>query len=276
MIAGAGEFPLLIARQAHEAGRPLPTVALSTQIAAALAPYCHTLAQYGPGQVTKILRELHRQGVKQVVIVGKVHKQFLFETPRLDFRALRLLRQLRDYRDGALFEAIQQEFAREGIEIVAQTRLLGHLLTPQGVLGMRRPSAREWDDIRYGFVQAKQVVALDIGQTLVVRHRTVLAVEAVEGTDAAIRRGCQLGRRGAVIVKVSRPQQDPRFDIPAVGPDTLREVIAGRARVLAVEAGRTLMLHRDDLVASANAHRVALVGVTPQMWEARGDRAKMI
>jgi UDP-2,3-diacylglucosamine hydrolase len=273
MIAGAGEFPLLIARQAHEAGWPLPTVALSSQVAAALTPYCHTLVQYGPGQVTKILRVLQHYGVKQVVIVGKVQKQFLFETPRLDFRALRLLRQLRDYRDGALFQALQQEFAREGIEIVEQTRLLGHLLTPAGVLGTRRPSGREWDDIRYGFAQAKQVVALDIGQTLVVRHRTVLAVEAVEGTDAAIQRGCMLGRRGAVVIKVSRPQQDRRFDMPTVGPDTLGAVIAGRARVLAVEAGSTLMLHRDDLVTVANAHRVALVGVTPQMWRVHGIEA---
>lgn len=273
MIAGAGEFPLLIARQAHEEGWPLPTVALSTQIAAALTPYCHTLAQYGPGQLTKILRVLQQHGVKQVVVVGKVQKQFLFENPRLDFRTLRLLRQLRDYRDGALFQVLQREFAREGIEIVEQTRLLGHLLTPSGVLGTRRPSAREWDDIRYGFAQAKQVVALDIGQTIVVRHRTVLAVEAVEGTDATIQRGCLLGRRGAVVIKVSRPQQDTRFDIPTVGPDTMREVIAGRARVLAVEAGSTLMLHRDDLVALANAHRVALVGVTPPMWEAHGVEA---
>ncbi len=273
MIAGAGEFPLLIARRAHEEGWSLPTVALSTQVAAALTPYCHPLAQYGPGQVTKILRELQQHRVKQVVIVGKVHKQFLFDKPRLDFRALRLLRQLKDYRDGALFRALQQEFAREGIEIVAQTRLLGHLLTPARVLGTRRPSAREWDDIRYGFAQAKQVVALDIGQTLVVRHRSVLAVEAVEGTDAAIQRGCRLGRRGAVVVKVSRPQQDLRFDIPTVGPDTLREVIAGRARVLAVEAGSTLMLHRDELVATANTHHVALVGVTRQMWEGHGADA---
>jgi DUF1009 family protein len=273
MIAGAGEFPLLIARQAHEEGWPLPTVALSTQIAAALTPYCHILAQYGPGQLTKILRVLQQHGVKQVVMVGKVQKQFLFENPRLDFRALRLLRQLRDYRDGALFQVLQREFARAGIEIVEQTRLLGHLLTPSGVLGTRHPSAREWDDIRYGFVQAKQVVALDIGQTIVVRHRTVLAVEAVEGTDATIQRGCLLGRRGAVVIKVSRPQQDTRFDIPTVGPDTMREVIAGRARALAVEAGGTLMLHRDELVALANAHRVALVGVTPPMWEAHGVEA---
>lgn len=273
MIAGAGEFPLLIARQAREEGWPLPTVALSTQVAAFLTPYCDILVQYNPGQITKIMRALQHHGVRQVVIVGKVQKQFLFERPRLDLRALRLLRQLRDYRDGALFQALQHEFAREGIEVVEQTRLLGHLLTPEGILGSRRPSTREWDDIRYGFAQAKQVVALDIGQTMVVRHRAVLAVEAAEGTDAAIQRGCRLAQRGAVVVKVSRPQQDPRFDIPTVGPDTLREVIAGRARVLAVEAGCTLMLHRYGLIASANAHRVALVGVTPEMWEGHGAKA---
>lgn len=270
MIAGAGEFPLLIARQAREEGWSLPTIALSTQVAAALTPYCDTLVQYGPGQITKIMRALQRHGVRQVVIIGKVQKQFLFEKPHLDLRALRLLRQLRDYRDGALFQTLQDEFAREGIEIVEQTRLLGHFLTPEGILGARRPSAREWDDIRYGFRQAKQVISLDIGQTVVVRHRAVLAVEAAEGTDEAIQRGCRLSRRGAVVVKVSRPHQDTRFDIPTVGPDTLREVIAGRARVLAVEAGNTLMLHRDTLIASANAHRVALVGVTPTMWEGRG------
>lgn len=264
---------MLIARQAREAGWPLPTIALSAQVAASLSPYCETLVQYGPGQMTKIMRALQHHGVRQVVIVGKVKKQFLFEKPRLDLRALRLLRKLRDYRDEALFQTLGDEFAREGIEVVAQTRLLGHLLTPEGVLGARRPSAREWDDIRYGFAQAKQVVALDIGQTIVVRHRAVLSVEAAEGTDEAIQRGCRLAQRGAVVVKVSRPQQDDRFDIPTVGPDTLREVIEGRGRVLAVEAGRTLMLHRDELIASANAHRVALVGVTPAMWAAHGVKA---
>ncbi|MEE9145867.1 MAG: UDP-2,3-diacylglucosamine diphosphatase LpxI [Candidatus Tectomicrobia bacterium] len=267
MIAGAGEFPVMIARQAHHEGWTLPTVALSTQVASELSPYCPTLVRCGPGQLTKIMRVLRQHGVQQVVIVGKVQKHFLFENPRLDLRALRLLSQIRDWRDSVLFQALAAEFARAGLEVIAQTRLLGHLLTPPGVLGDRRPSPREWDDIRYGFAQAQRLVASDIGQTIVVRHRTVLAVEAVEGTDAAIQRGCQYGHRGTVVVKVGRPQQDMRFDVPTVGPQTLQVLTVGGATVLAIEAGTTLMVRRPELIQTANAHHIALVGVSPALLQ---------
>src|ERR687886_676989 len=262
MIAGAGELPEIIARRAYAEGTPLPTVALSTHVAAQLTPYCPTLMQYGPGQLTKIIRAFQRYKVQQVVMVGKVEKRFLFENPRLDLRVLRGLSRMRDYRDVTLLHAIIAEFAKEGLEIVEQTQLLGHLVTPEGVLGKRRPSQRAWDDIRYGFARAKQLAALDIGQTIVVRRQTVLAVEALEGTDGTIERGCQHGGRGAVVVKVSRPQQDMRFDVPTVGPHTLHRVITGRAAVLAAEAGTTLMLRLPELVALADARRVALVGVS--------------
>ena len=262
MIAGAGELPEIIARRAHAEGAPLPTVALSTYVAAQLTPYCPTLVHYGPGQLTKIIRTFQRHHVQQVVMVGKVEKRFLFENPRLDLRVLRGLSRMRDYRDVTLLRAIIAEFADEGLEVIEQTRVLGHLVTPEGVLGKQRPGQRLWDDIRYGFARAKQLAALDIGQTIVVRRQTVLAVEALEGTDATIERGCQYGGRGTVVVKVSRPQQDMRFDVPTVGPHTLHQVIAGRAAVLAVEAGTTLMLRLPELVALADARRVALVGVS--------------
>src|SRR5215510_7287744 len=262
MIAGAGELPEIIARRAYVEGAPLPTVALSAHVANQLIPYCPMLAQYGPGQLTKIIRTLQRYNVQQVVMVGKVEKRFLFENPRLDLRVLRGLNRMRDYRDVTLLHAIIAEFAQEGLEVIEQTRLLGHLVSPEGVLGKRRPSQRAWDDIRYGFARAKQLAVLDIGQTIVVRRQTVLAVEALEGTDAAIERGCQYGGRGAVIVKVSRPQQDMRFDVPTVGPYTLQQVVAGRAAILAVEAGTTLMLRLSELVALADARRVALVKVS--------------
>jgi len=262
MIAGAGELPEMLARRAYAEGLPVPTVALSAHIAAQLTPYCPTLVQYGPGQLTKIIRAFQRYQVQQVVMVGKVEKRFLFENPRLDLRLLRGLSRLRDYRDVTLLHAIIAAFAEAGLEVIEQTRLLGHLVTAEGVLGKRRPSRRAWDDVRYGFARAKQLAALDIGQTIVVRRQTVLAVEAIEGTDATITRGCQYGGRGAVVVKVSRPQQDMRFDVPTVGPHTLQQVVAGRAAVLAVEAGTTLMVHLPELVAMADAYRMALVGVS--------------
>jgi DUF1009 family protein len=262
MMAGAGELPEIIARRAYAEGSPVPTVALSAHVAAQLTPYCPTLVQYGPGQLTKIIRAFQRYKVQQVVMVGKVEKRLLFENPRLDLRGLRRLSRMRDYRDVTLLHAIVAEFAEEGLEVIEQTRLLGHLVTPEGVLGKRCPSLRAWDDIRYGFARAKQLAALDIGQTIVVRRQTVLAVEALEGTDATITRGCQYGGRGAVAVKVSRPQQDMRFDVPTVGPYTLQQVVAGRAAVLAVEAGTTLMVRLPELVAMADTRRIALVGVS--------------
>src|SRR5919201_3087015 len=262
MIAGAGELPEIIARRAYAEGTPLPTVSLSTHVAAQLTPYCSTLVHYGPGQLTKIIRTFQRHHVQQIVMVGKVEKRFLFENPRLVLRVLRGLSRMRDYRDVTLLHAIIAEFAEAGLEVIEQTRLLGHLVTPEGVLGKRRPSRRAWDDIRYGFARAKQLAELDIGQTIVVRRQTVLAVEALEGTDATIARGCQYGGRGTVVVKVSRPRQDMRFDVPTVGPHTLHQIIAGRAAVLAVEAGTPLMLRLPELVALADASRVALVGMS--------------
>ena len=269
MIAGAGDIPLLIARQARREDRPLPTIALSPQIAADLAPYCPMLSQHGPGQLSKIIRTLRHYDVRQVVMVGKVEKRFLLQTPRLDLRALRRLGQLSDYRDVTMLEAVADEFAGEGLQVVEQTRLLGHLLTPEGVVGRHRPDSRAWEDIGYGFAQAKQLASMDIGQTVVVRRRTVLAAEALEGTDAAIRRGCAYGR-GGVVVKVNRRQQDMRFDVPVVGPHTVSAAVEGRAAVLAVEAGTTVMLHLPELIATANANRLALVGVTPALLQSCG------
>ena len=270
MIAGAGELPEIIARQAYQSGQPIPTVALSARVATQLTPYCPCLVSYAPGQLTKIIRALQQHDVKQVMVVGKVSKQLLFASPRLDLRALRVLGRARDYRDMTLLHAFLAEFAREGLEVVEQTRLLSHLLAPEGVLGGRQPSKREWDDIGYGFAQARRLAAMDIGQTIVLRQRTVLAVEAVEGTDAAIQRGCSLGRRGAVVVKTSRPQQDRRFDVPTIGPRTVQELIAGHATVLAVEAGATLIIRLPELVATATAHRIALVGVSPALLQQMG------
>lgn len=263
MIAGAGELPALLAQRAYAEGRPLPTVALSAQVAERLLPYCPTLVQCGPGQLSKIIRTFQQHHVHQIVMLGKVEKRFLFENPRLDLRVLRGLSKLPDYRDSTLLQALTAEFANEGLEVIAQTQMLGHLLTPEGVLGKRRPSPREWEDVCYGFPVAQHFAALDVGQTLVVRRQTILAVEALEGTDATIERGCTYGRRGAVVIKASRPRQDMRFDVPAVGPQTLQQLIKGQATVLAVEAGTTLMLHLADLIRVANAQRISLLGVSP-------------
>jgi DUF1009 family protein len=270
MIAGTGELPELIVQQRHMEGRKLLTIALSAEVASRLAPYCPTLVQYGPGQLSKIIRTLKQHTVRQVVIIGKFPKHVLFGIPRVDLRALRLLSRAPNYQDVTLLHTLIAEFAREGIEVVEQTRLLSHLITPVGTLGARQPTKRQWSDIRFGFKQAKQLAGMDIGQTIVVRRQTVLAVEAVEGTDATIQRGGRLGGHGAVVIKVSRPCQDMRFDVPTVGPHTLQTVIDTGAVALAVEAGATLMIHRPQLVDTANKHRIALLGISGTALHATG------
>ena len=273
MIAGAGELPGIIAQRTYHDGQSLPTIALSAEVAAQLAPYCPALVHCAPGQLSKIIRMFQQHAVQQIVIVGKVPKRSVFDTLRLDLRAIRVLSRLRDYRDVTLLQALIEEFARAGLEVVEQTRLLGHLVTPGGVLSSRQPTTEQWEDIAYGFRHAKHLAALDIGQTLVIRRQTVLAVEAVEGTDAAIERGGALGK-AAVVVKVSRPQQDMRFDVPTVGPATLQALIAGGASVLAVEADTTLMIRASELAATADAHRIAVVGVSEALLQERGmDRS---
>lgn len=252
MIAGAGELPEIIARRAYAEGAPLPTVALSMHVAAQLTPYCPTLVHYGPGQLTKIIRTFQRHHVQQVVMVGKVEKRFLFENPRLDLRVLRGLSRMRDYRDVTLLRAIIAEFAEEGLEVIEQTRLLGHLVTPEGILGKQRPSQRTWDDIHYGFARAKQLAALDIGQTVVVRRQTVLAVEALEGTDAAIERAGSLTHgQKLTVIKVSKPSQDMRFDVPVIGVSTIETMQRAGATCLAIDAGRCLLLDGDKIVQAA-------------------------
>src|SRR4030095_11997268 len=149
MIAGAGELPEIIARRAYAEGTPLPTVALSMHVAAQLTPYCPTLVHYGPVQLTKIIRTFQRHRVQQVVMVGKVEKRFLFENPRLDLRVLRGLSRMCDYRGVTLCHTRIAEVAEKELEVIEQKRLLGHLVTPEGILGKQRPSQRAWDDIRY-------------------------------------------------------------------------------------------------------------------------------
>jgi DUF1009 family protein len=193
-------------------------------------------------------------------MVGKVEKRFLFETPRLDWRILRGLSRMRDYRDVTLLRAIIAEFAEEGLEVIEQTRLLGHLVTPEGILGKQRPSQRAWDDIRYGFARAKQLAALDIGQTIAVKSAAVVAVEAMEGTDAIIARAGQLAGAGVRIVKVAKPNQDMRFDVPVVGVSTIEAMKTAGATVLSVDAGKTLMIDGDAIVKAADEAGICIVG----------------
>lgn len=261
LIAGNGTFPLLFARTARAAGLGVIAVAHEGETDPALAAAVDACTWIRVGQLDTIIRTFQAAGVRRAVMAGGIRKAALLEHFAPDERALRFLSRLTQWGDDVLLRGVAAELESEGIAVVESTLFLAGLLTPAGPLTARAPSAAEAADIRLGLAVAKGVGAWDIGQTVVVKSGMVLAVEALEGTDEALRRGGALGRGGAVAVKVAKPGQDLRFDVPAVGPTTVATCRAAGIAVLALEAGRTLLLERERLLADAGAVELAVVGV---------------
>ena len=195
-------------------------------------------------------------------MLGGIKKTHVFTTVRPDFRALALAARLALWKDDDILREIAKELEREGITICESTFGLEGILAEEGTLTAREPSEKEWEDIRYGWEVAHEIGRLDIGQCVVIKDRVVVAVEAVEGTDETIKRGGQLAKEGAVVVKRCKPQQDLRFDLPAIGPRTIEIMASVKASVLAVEAGRTIVLDCELTMKTARAARIAIVGLT--------------
>jgi len=261
LIAGNGVFPVLVARGAREAGVEVVACAHVGETDPAIESEVAECTWVRVGELGKIIRTFRQAGCTRAVMAGGIKKARLFSGFRPDLRGAAFLARMRTLHDDKLLTGIADELAGEGIPVVASTIFLPRLVPEPGVLGRRAPRAREREDIRFGLAVAKAVGAFEIGQTVVVKDGLVVAVEAVEGTDAAIRRGGDLARRGAVVVKVAKPGQDLRFDVPAVGPETIRLMSDVRATALAVEARRTLLLERDRLIAAADAAGIAVVAV---------------
>lgn len=259
LIAGAGEIPHLLALAAKAQGASFIAVALTETAAAPLEDLADQVYRLSIGQVGKIIRTIKKEGIDKVIFIGKVKKDLLFDKIRFDLKTLRLLSSLKNRNDDTIMLALVRELAGEGIEVMDQTVYLKDMMPRASVLTKKRLKKSEWDDIHYGMDMARRVAGLDIGQTVVVKSRSIMAVEAIEGTDEAIIRGGLLARGGAVVAKVAKPKQDPRFDVPVVGHTTLHSMIKGGASVLAIEAGKTLMVGKDSLVKEADAEGISIV-----------------
>jgi DUF1009 family protein len=194
-------------------------------------------------------------------MVGSITKTNIFRDIRPDLKGLGLWNKINVKQDDAILRAVAEGLAKEGIEVVASTGYLPELLFPKGVLTKKKPTMAQQDDIRFGWQMARAVGNLDIGQCVVVRNQTVLAVEAIEGTDAAIKRGGMLGKEKTVIIKLRKPNQDFRFDLPAVGITTIDSLLEAKAAVLAVEAEHALLFDRETVVRLANKSGIVVVGV---------------
>ena len=261
LIAGMGELPIAVAGEAKSQGYTICAIALEPLADKSLSSHVDEIKWVNVGKLGTLINSLKKSGIKEAVMAGKVSKTLLYKskiTP--DLRAVKLLFTLKDRRDDSILLAIAKELADEGIELLDITLFSTGLLMPEGVLTKNKPSNDEWKDIEFGWKMAKEIGRLDIGQTVVVKDRAVMAVEAIEGTDEAIKRGGKLAGEGAVVVKVSKPNQDMRFDVPAVGLQTLSAMQEVKARVLCVEAKKSLILNKDKLLEEAKIAGISIVG----------------
>lgn len=265
IIAGGGQFPLLFAQAAKREGRYVVVVAHEGESHADLAAAADRLYWIKLGQLGKIIKYFKQEEVGEVVFLGTITKTRIFRDIRPDWRGLSLWRQIRIRQDDAILRAIAGELEKEGIQVRESTLYLQQLLFPKGVLTKRKPAAEQIDDITFGWQVARAIGALDIGQCVVVRDRTVLAVEAIEGTDAAVARGGRLAGEKAVVVKVKKPNQDFRFDLPAIGLKTIATMREARAAVLAVETGQALLFDGEAVVREADRLGMIIVGVEEQV-----------
>ncbi len=263
IIAGSGRFPILFAETARRRGVDVVAVAHRGETAPELVHHVDAITWVQPGQLQAVIDALRAHGVTRTVMVGAIAKPRMFREILPDARALAALARVGTLRDDLLLRTIAEELEQEGIQVVPSTTYLEEIVPAAGVLGGHEPTAEEWADIRFGFQVVKAIGRFDIGQSVVVRGGAVMAVEGIEGTDATIRRAGQLVNGGIVVVKATKPSQDLRFDLPAIGPDTIRTIAEVHGRAIAVEAGRTIVLDRPEMLALADDARIAVVAVDP-------------
>ncbi len=249
-----------MARAARAAGvQRIVVAAFQNETDPALADLVDEIEWMRVGQLGRLISFFKKAHIQNAAMAGQINPKNLFDL-RPDIKALLILGKLKTRNAETIFGAIGDELAKAGTTLVPATTFMEDCLAQPGLIAGPRLDKREEQDVRYGLGIAKEISRLDIGQTVVVKNGTVLAVEAFEGTNAAIRRGGELGRKDAVMVKVSKPGQDFRFDVPVVGPQTLETARDAHLRVIAVEAGKTLLLEKETVFALAEKHRISIVG----------------
>jgi DUF1009 family protein len=260
LIAGDGRFPIIFAENVRRLGFTVSAIAHVGTTLPELESYVEHIHWLKIGQFGKALAALKQDGVGQAVMLGGIKKANVFTTLRPDLRALAIFSRLKHWKDDAILRAVAGELEREGIKILDSTFGLQDILAEEGYLTSMKPSKKEVEDIQLGWKTLETLGALDIGQCVVVKNRVIVSVEAVEGTDEAITRGGKLGGKGGVVIKRTKPHQDLRFDLPAIGPQTIQTMVSVEATVLAIEAGRTVIIDRDDVLSQANEAGISIIG----------------
>jgi UDP-2,3-diacylglucosamine hydrolase len=269
LLAGSGRFPIAFAEKARTLGIPVVCVGVRHEASPELIPLVHRFYWTGVARIGRVVRCFRREGVQQIVMAGKITKSVIFKPYRIlsllpDWRTLQFWyrRARRDNRDDTLLLGLIDDFARDNLHFASALDLCPELLVQPGILTRRQPTDKERADVAFGWELAKEMGRLDIGQSVAVKERATLAVEAIEGTDRAIVRAGELCRAGGfVVVKVAKPQQDMRFDVPTIGQQTIETLHKAGGRVLAIEAGKTIILDQADTIALADRHGLTVVAL---------------
>ncbi|MBP3821435.1 UDP-2,3-diacylglucosamine diphosphatase LpxI [bacterium] len=261
LIAGDGILPIRMAQYAKENGFEVVCISLAKDNYNELKKYCAKIYPCHPGEINKIEKILKDEEIKQLTFLGKVHKKVLLHLDKFDKRAIDILKEAVRLNDDKVMLIIVDELKKIGIEVLDQTIFIKNLMIPAGVLGKHKPSKEQMEDVNYGFWLAKEMGKLDVGQSVVIKDKMIMAVEAIEGTDMCIKRGAKLAKRDAVIVKVAKPKQDKRFDIPAIGMRTLKTMNAKHANLIAVEANETIIVDQEKVIQYADNHGIVIMAV---------------
>ena len=261
LIAGGGQFPIMVAEAAKRRGLRVVAVAHLDETDQSLKDHVDEIAWIRLGQFGQLIKTFRKFDISKALMAGSISKTRMFDNIRPDLKGLSFISKIAVFHDDNILGAFAREMAKEGIEIVSSTTHLPELLAAAGCFTRKKPTKAQRADIDFGWNVAKELGRLDIGQCVVVSKKTVLALEAIEGTNETIRRGGTIAKEGAVVVKVSKPQQDLRFDVPSVGLETLRVMSQVRAKVLAVEAGKTLMFDSPEMIAYADREGICIISL---------------
>lgn len=261
LIAGDGLLPVKMAQYAKENGFEVVCISLSNDNAKLLKKYCSKVYSFCPGEVLKIEKVLKDEGINQLTFLGKVSKTVIIKRPKFDSKALDFIKKAIRLNDDKVMLMIIEELEKIGITVLDQTLFIKNLMIPSGILGKIQPTPEQVEDVNYGYWLAKETGKLDIGQSVVIKDKMIMAVEAIEGTDKCIRRGGKLAKKNSRVIKVAKPAQDKRFDIPAIGLKTLKIMKKYKADLIAVEAGETIIVDKDDVVKYANDNNIVIMAV---------------
>jgi UDP-2,3-diacylglucosamine hydrolase len=264
LIAGNGKFPFLVVEGAKKQGASLAVVAIREETDARIEEVAEKVLWVGIGQLGKMISFFKKEGVSKAIMAGQVKHVQIFSGALPDLRMLKMLWNLPQRNTDALIGGVAGEMAKEGIELIDSTYFIRDQLAAEGVLTKRKPDETERGNIEYGLSVANEIARLDLGQTIVVRARACVAVEAMEGTDAVIRRAGELARGKLTVVKVAKPNQDMRFDVPVVGVPTIRTMIEAGATCLCLTPDKTLMFDKREMLRLADEHKICVVAAHPK------------